>query len=173
MQPHVDTPRSFAQDREAPSTTTPVASPRSAALVRAYAANDPTLQEDRGAVDADLDAYARHATASNGFGDAVVPAPTTSTQLHRVASHVRSRLIGEAIVDAVVAIAQGVRRAWGAYRQGRIARDTRLSLDELDDRMLHDLGLDRSETSSIGAEAAGRAERTRTQMMLASHGLYR
>ena len=132
--------------------------------------------------------------AANGFGDTDLPAQTTIARspviephigddhgptrphvvrLYRAASRLRSRLVGDAIVAAGRAIARGILGAWVAFRQNRIARDTHLSLDELDDRTLRDLGLDRSETWSIGMEAAGRAERTRMQMMLAAHGLYR
>ena len=195
MQPHVDAPRAFAQEREAVPPMQQVVSPRSAALVRAYAANDAMLPVERAdGRGSDLDAHARHAAASNGFGDADLPAQTTIARspgiephigdddgptrphvvrLYRAASRLRSRLVGDAIVAAGRAIARGILGAWAAFRQNRIARDTHLSLDELDDRTLRDLGLDRSETWSISMEAAGRAERTRMQMMLAAHGLYR
>ncbi|HQU47907.1 MAG TPA: DUF1127 domain-containing protein, partial [Casimicrobiaceae bacterium] len=183
MQPHVDASRAFAQEREAVPPMQQVVSPRSAALVRAYAANDAMLPVERGdGRGSDLDAHARHAAAANGFGDTDLPAQTTIARspviephigddhgptrphvvrLYRAASRLRSRLVGDAIVAAGRAIARGILGAWVAFRQNRIARDTHLSLDELDDRTLRDLGLNRSETWSIGMEAAGRAERTR------------
>ncbi|HEY2817216.1 MAG TPA: DUF1127 domain-containing protein [Casimicrobiaceae bacterium] len=48
------------------------------------------------------------------------------------------------------------------YRQHRRALETRAALAQLDDRVLHDLGFDRSEIASIAAEANGEAEYTRS-----------
>ena len=55
-----------------------------------------------------------------------------------------------------------VRQAIARYRQHRRAMETRAALAQLDDRVLHDLGFDRSEIASIAAEATGTAEFTRS-----------
>jgi uncharacterized protein YjiS (DUF1127 family) len=52
------------------------------------------------------------------------------------------------------------RRAFARYRQRREAMATYDMLRGLDDRALHDLGVDRSELMSLAAELAGGAERT-------------
>jgi len=48
------------------------------------------------------------------------------------------------------------------YRQRRQTMETRAALAQLDDRILHDLGFDRSEIASVAAEANGEAEYTRS-----------
>ena len=55
-----------------------------------------------------------------------------------------------------------VGRISARYRQHRRAMETRAELAQLDDRVLHDLGFDRSEIASIAAEANGDAEHTRS-----------
>ena len=50
-------------------------------------------------------------------------------------------------------------------RKRRQAAATYAALRELDDHMLHDLGFDRSEVSSVAAESAGEIERTRVRAL--------
>ncbi len=58
-------------------------------------------------------------------------------------------------------------RAAVARRHGRAARST---LHELDDRMLADIGLARSEIDSVEAEAQGLAPRTRRRIVARNAG---
>ena len=58
-----------------------------------------------------------------------------------------------------------VRRALKRYRQHRLASAAYDELRRLDDRVLHDLGLDRSELTSVAAELAGETERTRVRAL--------
>ncbi len=70
---------------------------------------------------------------------------------------------GEIIVAAIQAAGAIVRRALARYRQYRQERDTYDALRQLDDRTLRDLGLHRSEISSVAAEFMGEAEYTRVR----------
>ena len=80
---------------------------------------------------------------------------------------------GGSVTKVVIAMAHSigliVRRALARYRQRRKARATYDALRHLDDRMLRDLGFDRSEITSVAAEASGAAARTRVRLMLMSH----
>jgi uncharacterized protein YjiS (DUF1127 family) len=60
-----------------------------------------------------------------------------------------------------------VLRAQARYRQRRQAIATREALEQLDDRVLHDLGFHRSEIQSVAAEATGKAAYTRTLQLWA------
>ena len=80
-------------------------------------------------------------------------------------------LLGESAVTVLRAAGGLARRAYARYRQRREARNIRDVLRGLDDRMLRDLGLDRSEIASVAAEVTGEAEYTRVRAQLSSHGL--
>jgi uncharacterized protein YjiS (DUF1127 family) len=66
----------------------------------------------------------------------------------------------------VWAVGAFARRAYARYRQRREASALRDTLRQLDDRMLHDLGFDRSEISSVAAEFTREAESTRLRVLL-------
>lgn len=74
------------------------------------------------------------------------------------------------LIEAIRSIGIVARRVYASWRSARDARATYYTLRELDDRTLRDLGFDRSELTSIAAEASGRAERTRSR--LAPGGLW-
>jgi uncharacterized protein YjiS (DUF1127 family) len=113
----------------------------------------------------DVDAWARHADASNGFGAAVadpVSAPDETGQaLHQEVRKRRARALGTFIASAARACVALLGDALARYRRHREARRTYDALRQLDDRMLRDLGLDRSEMTSIAAEVSGQAEYAR------------
>jgi uncharacterized protein YjiS (DUF1127 family) len=69
------------------------------------------------------------------------------------------------IVAAIGAVVAFVRRVRAHHQQRQHAGAVYDALRELDDRTLHDLGLDRSEITSIAAEVTGSAEATRALLM--------
>ena len=72
------------------------------------------------------------------------------------------RTIIVAAINAVVAFARGAHARRQQRQRAGAAYD---ALMELDDRTLHDLGLDRSEITSVAAEVTGSAEATRALLM--------
>jgi uncharacterized protein YjiS (DUF1127 family) len=63
----------------------------------------------------------------------------------------RSLAPGDIIIAAILAAAAIARRMRTRYRQRRQARTTYVALRQLDDRTLRDLGLHRSEMTSLAA----------------------
>ena len=129
------------------------------------AGNDATCEEP-GVSGDDAELWAQRALAANGFGDAggasAAPAQRrTSYELHQAARAHRSSMLGDIIVAAVRAAGAAARRAFARYQQRRQARAIYDALRQLDDRMLRDLGFDRSEIRSVAAELSGAAESTR------------
>ncbi len=96
-----------------------------------------------------------------------------SYQLHQAASAHRSLILGQAIAAAIQATVAIARRALARHRQRRQARVTYDALRQLDDRMLRDLGFDRSEITSIATEVAGEAECTRVRALTNAIGFYK
>jgi uncharacterized protein YjiS (DUF1127 family) len=120
----------------------------------------------------DTEGWARHAGGANGFGE-IAGMPhllTAMSEREAVAAVVavahaeRTRQMGDMLLRALAATARLARRALVRYRQYRDARRMYHALRQLDDRALHDLGLDRSELTSIAHEVAGRAEATRAHL---------
>jgi uncharacterized protein YjiS (DUF1127 family) len=126
----------------------------------------PAIDED------DIEAWARHARGLNGLGgDAEAGAPAASAllsayELHRAARIERAFTLAEIIAEMVWAVGAFARRAYARYRQRREASALRDTLRQLDDRMLRDLGFDRSEISSVAAEFTREAEGTRLRVLL-------
>lgn len=170
--PHVEMKPPAPAEAESPASAVRRRPTRTAALVRAHAANDGDAYE--GGTPHEVAVAATDAMPAD---DPVVARSiarrSSSPALHRVASRLRSRLVGEAFIAAADVIARMLRRARDAWRARRLAESTRSKLGELDDRMLRDLGLDRSEIASMGAELGGRAETTRVHALLAAHGVWR
>jgi len=77
--------------------------------------------------------------------------------------------VGAALVAAVRAIGRFARLAFDAYVQRRREAITYGMLRQLDDRTLRDLGLDRSEITSIAAEASGRTSQERVHTLRDGH----
>ncbi len=105
------------------------------------------------------------------FGeDQAVPssARPTSYELYQAARAQRSHAVGEIVIAMIRAIGAFARRAYARHRQRRKARATYDALRHLDDRMLRDLGFDRSELASIAAEVTGAAARERVRAQLLS-----
>jgi uncharacterized protein YjiS (DUF1127 family) len=120
----------------------------------------------------DIEAWARHARGVNGLGgDAEADAPAASArpssyELQRAARIERAFTLAEIIAEIVWKVGAFARRAYVRYRQHREASALRETLRQLDDRMLRDLGFDRSEISSVAAEFTRQAETTRLRVLL-------
>lgn len=108
-----------------------------------------------------VEARPRHASAPNGFGEATADALLSSLEIYRAARVRRARFIGEAVASAIRAVLSAVREANTRRRRRRQANAIRDALYELDDLTLRDLGFHRSEIASVAAEVTGAAERTR------------
>ena len=117
----------------------------------------------------DADGWARHAAGANGFSDVTVHDAFAPRELARPlyyqARAEHARAVGDGIVAACRALVRGVQRARAAWQPWRAAREVYESLSELDDRTLHDLGIDRSELTSVAREASGQAEYTRAHTL--------
>ena len=132
------------------------------------AGNDATYEDP---AISDVEAWARHALAANGFGDgagcddgAIADAGSarpTSYELYHDARAYRSFTLGEIIVAVMQAVAAIARQALACYAQHQRARSMYDALRQLDDHTLRDLGFDRSEIRSVVAELVGKAECTR------------
>ena len=122
-------------------------------------------------------AFPQRGTAGNdeACADPAIPkgepesSPPTSYELYHAARAQRSLIVGDIVAAVLRSIGSIARRAYARHRQRRDARDTYEALRHLDDRMLRDLGFDRSELTSIAAEASGAAARTRLRLLLMSH----
>lgn len=133
-------------------------------LRRGRPGNDATCEDPAISKD-ELEPWARHALAANGFGDvgttdAASSERPMSYELYQAARAHRSFSLGEIIVAAIQAAGAIARRVYLRHRQRREARATYDALHQLDDRTLHDLGFDRSEILSLAAEVTGEAEYT-------------
>jgi uncharacterized protein YjiS (DUF1127 family) len=122
-----------------------------------------------------LDPWARHAFASNGFGGASLAglapdAPDGDALLHRAHAD-RSHAMADVLAAVWRAVRSLAQHAYASHQRRVRAREVYDTLRRLDDHMLHDLGLDRSELSSVAAEATGGAEHTRAQTMISTYGL--
>jgi uncharacterized protein YjiS (DUF1127 family) len=111
----------------------------------------------------EVHAYAMHAFAANGFGDAAIAG--IEQRLKSIGARPRERALPTgwaAVRDAIVrAIVDPVRAVVAWWQRRRKADETYAALAGLDARTLHDLGFDRSELSSVAAEIAGTVDRTR------------
>jgi uncharacterized protein YjiS (DUF1127 family) len=85
----------------------------------------------------------------------------TSYELQEAARTDRARAVGETLSRVFRALASVAKRVYAAYRRRRAAAATYAALSELDDRVLRDLGFDRSELSSVAREFSGMSDRTR------------
>ncbi|HXX86299.1 MAG TPA: DUF1127 domain-containing protein [Casimicrobiaceae bacterium] len=121
-------------------------------------------KRDRPAIFArEVDAWARHALAASGFGDATPAELPASYELMQRARRCRAVMFGAFFAAAIQGAGAIARRVYARRRQRGEARTTYDTLQQLDDRELRDLGLDRSELASIAAEVTGAVESTRTR----------
>jgi uncharacterized protein YjiS (DUF1127 family) len=144
-------------------------------LRQGSASNDATC-EDPTISRGDVEPWAQHALAANGFGDVATTATAsfarpTSYQVHQAALAHRSFTLGEIVVAAIQAAGAIARRAYARRRQRRRTTAIYNALRELDHRTLRDLGFDGSEIRSIAAEVTGEAAYTRARALRTPHDL--
>ena len=149
-------------DDEPRGRATLAATPLLILVQRGFADNDPTCEEP--AIPAnDVETWARHALAANGFGGVTLAVGAVIA--------VNAAFFNKVIAAATQAIRGYARKAQLRRRQRQQAKAIGDALYELDDHLLRDLGFSRSEITSIAAEATGEAERTRVRTLCTSHGL--
>jgi len=116
----------------------------------------------------EIDAYARHALAANGFGDAGIghfdrsPSPAAGRAVPAKQASRLSRL-ARAIEQALQSLGARLRHRRARAEPRRVASATFQLLRGLDSHTLRDLGFDRSELTSVAAEAAGEIVATRVR----------
>ena len=172
MRKLIDLDSESALEAVAPRVVTTSSDNPNTILRRESAGNDPTYEDP---MVSDVEAWARHALAANGFGDGAgvgdgattdaSSARQTSYELYHAARAHCSFTIGEIIVALMQSLAAFARQSLARHRQRRQARSTYDALRQLDDRTLRDLGFDRSERRSVVAEMTGEAERTRVRTL--------
>ena len=120
-----------------------------------------------------VEAWARHAVAANGFGatpEVVALTKPGAWDVHEAARAQRAYALGEIMVALMAHVADVARAVAARWAQRRRARAIHAAFSELDDHMLRDLGLHRSEIGSLAAEVTGDAERTRKLALLTRNG---
>src|SRR5215472_398487 len=127
-------------------------------LGRGVAGNDPVCD---GPADSrhEVEAWARRASTAGRFGNT---ATATTVAPDAVSSAWPSTY---ELYQAARAVRAFVRRTYRRYRKYRQQSALYETLNQLDDRTLHDLGFDRSEIRSVAAEWVGEAERTRVRVL--------
>ncbi len=111
------------------------------------------------------------ADAAHESTDTGEPTEATSYQAYRAARAHRDSGVAKLVVATIQAVGALARRVRARYLQRRRARLTYDALRQLDDRMLHDLGFDRSEMTSIAAEIAAEVEYSRVRAQPSPHVL--
>lgn len=122
----------------------------------------------------DIDAWARHAQAANGFGGAdVARAPESAAAIRpaRLTAAATAAPAASGLRDALRACHDFVTQLAARMAQHRAARRTITALSSLDSRALRDLGFDSSEIGSVAGEAAGLADATRVRVLMAQGAL--
>lgn len=109
-----------------------------------------------------LTIVAQRATAGN---DATAAEWPTHYELYLAARAQRAFALGEIAAAVIQGVASLAKRLRLRFERGRRIAAARAALRELDDRTLHDIGLDRSEIASVTAEALGDAEPSRAQIV--------
>jgi hypothetical protein len=119
----------------------------------------------------ELNAWARRAAASTGFGDAatsslpVSPAPD-AMQLAFAVRAERHAALAEIIATLVTAMSDAIRGVIVRWRRIRSERATFQALRALDARTLRDLGMDASELRSVALEVSGATDPTRAHALM-------
>ena len=114
----------------------------------------------------EAEASALRVSWANGFGDAVIGdagAPLSVDLYHRARAD-RSYRLAEIVAASLQAVADFGGRVAADFRRRQRARATYLALRTLDARILHDLGLHRSELMSVASEVAGTVDFTRARL---------
>jgi uncharacterized protein YjiS (DUF1127 family) len=144
-------------------------------VVRHRPAGNDHDYEDLGISEHEIEAWSWRALTGSGFGDAATGGTAsferpTSHAAHQAARAYRSFTLGEIIVAMFQAADSFARQAYERHRRRREARGLYEALNQLDDRMLRDLGFDRCEIRSVAAELAEQAECTRVHAIAGNAG---
>ena len=83
----------------------------------------------------------------------------------RVPAQANAYSFAEIVAASLHAAGTALRDAWARYLQRRRAYSLYNELRTLDDHALRDLGIDRSEITSVAAEATGIAESSRARFL--------
>ena len=93
----------------------------------------------------------------------VVSLSVSSVEYHRAARAHRSALQARLFATGLSWLGATLSRAYAEWQRRSHARAVYATLSQLDTRTLRDLGLDRSELTSVAAELTGSAALTRTR----------
>lgn len=105
------------------------------------------------------------AAADVSTADTISSEWSSSYAIYMAARQNRAFVLGELAAVAMQIVADFARSMVERYRRRRRESAARAALYQLDDRTLHDLGIDRSEIASIAAEAYGRNEWSRPNVV--------
>ena len=83
----------------------------------------------------------------------------------RVSSQANASTLAALVGASLHALGTALRDAYARHRQRRRAYSLYNELRMLDDHSLRDLGIDRSEITSVASEAAGIAEQSRARFL--------
>ena len=98
------------------------------------------------------------------------PRRPSAYELQLRARRRRARVLARVLPGIVQAVVDYASRVLERRRRRADARAMYDALRGLDDRMLHDIGFERSEIMSVACEATGQAQRTRAQHLSNVHG---
>jgi len=143
---------------------------RSDKAVPASSASNDSCFDPADSTATELDAWARHAAASNGFADVDAGSSAqphhASLELYAAARGFSAAGARATLVAMRSSLIDQAKRMYGAWQRHRRAAATRRALDQLDALTLHDIGLDRSELHSIAGELTGEIDRTRAHALM-------
>jgi uncharacterized protein YjiS (DUF1127 family) len=133
------------------------------------ASNDGRIGPADSSADA-LDAWARHAAASNGFADvdagSLTPLHQSTLESDAAARDFRAASLRAILAAISASLFAQFKRLYNSWHRYQLAAATHRALSQLDARTLHDIGLDRSELHSIARELTGEIDRTRAHSLM-------
>jgi uncharacterized protein YjiS (DUF1127 family) len=158
------------QEGVVPDSTPAGGSPAITVRIRTAAGNDAIYDEPAMAFTAAAPAAQSARAATQSGADALAESASLMwpdiSRMYQAARSARARAMGALMIAAIHAAGALAHREYERLGRYRRARSVRTALADLDDHTLRDIGLDRSEISSVAAEMAGMAARTRMRTLL-------